>query len=645
MGRRFEEELRLLDSTYHWALTIPTEGVRSFVESSLSLPLITVGSGGSFSAAHFASLLHGGLGCVSKSVTPLGCLGMHRELRNGSALIISARGRNPDVITALKHAAESEPRQLHVICFRQDSELRQASNEYRYVQFDEFELPSGRDGFLATNSLLASSILLCRAYSEVAGRRTGLSSGIGLNQAELERLKKSLHRIVEKRYLVVLYGGWASVAATDLESKLTEGGLCSVQLADYRNFAHGRHYWLARHGSETGIVCIASRDELVLARKTLGIVPSKIPTALVSSESVGPASAIELLIKSYYVVSSFGAYSRVDPGRPKVPDFGRRIYSMKIPLMPKVRRTVGMGDQALAIVRKTNLDFMGQLSEKDQRRWLKAYRVYQSRMSAARFGAVVFDYDGTLCDPCERYSPLSPNISRWLRKLVKTGIIVGIASGRGKSVRVALGEAIPEIYRDRVLVGYYNGADIAPLSDSSHPDVGSRIDSGLASVIQALKRNVTVFESITVETRPLMSKIEPRNHIFWNHAKEFIFETIAREGTPVKVFESDHSIDIVPERVTKLAIVEACGRMAVDNGEPSSTLCIGDRGRWPGNDFELLSTPYSLSVDTVSSDPATCWNIGMAGHRGVQATLDYLDWLGAEGRFGNETRKEGGVCQ
>jgi hypothetical protein len=41
----------------------------------------------------------------------------------------------------------------------------------------------------------------------------------------------------------------------------------------------------------------------------------------------------------------------------------------------------------------------------------------------------------------------------------------------------------------------------------------------------------------------------------------------------------------------------------------------------------LLSTPYSLSVDSVSADPATCWNLAPAGVKCFQATSFYLAGL------------------
>ena len=43
-----------------------------------------------------------------------------------------------------------------------------------------------------------------------------------------------------------------------------------------------------------------------------------------------------------------------------------------------------------------------------------------------------------------------------------------------------------------------------------------------------------------------------------------------------------------------------------------------------GNDFALLHGPYSLSVDEVSLEPSSCWNLAMPGSRGVQALHWYL---------------------
>jgi hypothetical protein len=51
-----------------------------------------------------------------------------------------------------------------VVCARTDSPLTRLAAAHNWVRLFAFDLPAGKDGFLATNSLLASAVLLGRAY-------------------------------------------------------------------------------------------------------------------------------------------------------------------------------------------------------------------------------------------------------------------------------------------------------------------------------------------------------------------------------------------------------------------------------------------------------------------------------------------------
>ena len=53
----------------------------------------------------------------------------------------------------------------------------------------------------------------------------------------------------------------------------------------------------------------------------------------------------------------------------------------------------------------------------------------------------------------------------------------------------------------------------------------------------------------------------------------------------------------------------------------------------PENDFELLTQPYSLSVDMVSDDMKTCWNILSDNQKGEKRTKKYLDILKITKRY------------
>ncbi len=93
-------------------------------------------------------------------------------------------------------------------------------------------------------------------------------------------------------------------------------------------------------------------------------------------------------------------------------------------------------------------------------------------------------------------------------------------------------------------------------------------------------------------------------------------------GCPgVTALRSGHSIDVLAPGVSKRALVD---RMRGILGPEAGILCVGDRGRWPGNDFSLLSEPLSLSVDEVSLDKTTCWNLAGPGRKCVEATMFYL---------------------
>ena len=112
-----------------------------------------------------------------------------------------------------------------------------------------FDVSAGKDGFLATNSLLALGVVVLKGH----GIRDVLPELLDPGAIVVDGNRKKLSAIEDDFFtrnsnsVAVLYGPDARVAAADLESKLVEAGLVSAHLADYRNFAHGRHHWFAKH--------------------------------------------------------------------------------------------------------------------------------------------------------------------------------------------------------------------------------------------------------------------------------------------------------------------------------------------------------------------------------------------------------------
>ncbi len=632
MGRPYEIELQNLRQTYQWALEVPIEQLCSFVNASHDLPLIAVGSGGSLTAAHMAVLLHQKAGMLSKAVSPLDFIPLRKSSRDNSVLILSAGGRNVDILSAFRSVVTSEPRQLMALCMQTESPLATLSRKFRYARFLDFKLPSGKDGFLATNSLLAFITILIRAYRESLSESYTLPNSIRSPEEIFRQINPFLQPSLKKDTWAVLYGGWGLPAAIDIESKFTEAALDHAQIADYRNFAHGRHHWLAKRGSETTVVAIITPEEKEIAKRTLDLLPGSIPVLQLNTDKTGPVGSLELIVKGLHLVHLVGSARGIDPGMPRVPAFGRRIYNLRLSqengydsLPHGMDRT-----EIIAIARKTRRQSLTQLEDEEVRLWRKAYRVYIQRLERTHFGAAVFDYDGTLCDPNERYKGPCKEISQELVRLLEGGIVIGIASGRGKSVRTDLQRLIPKKFWQQVLIGYYNGSDIGTLKDVDRPDKSGQPHTTLKSIKDSLKDHPQFSRLAKYELRPMQLTVEPTHLALWRKTKAILHEIIIKlDVSGVQVLESSHSIDVVAPNISKLDVVAACKKTAEQTGSPNVALCVGDKGEWPGNDYALLSTPCSLSVDTVSFDPGSCWNLSPAGYRGVQVTIEYLKGMEA----------------
>lgn len=246
---------------------------------------------------------------------------------------------------------------------------------------------------------------------------------------------------------------------------------------------------------------------------------------------------------------------------------------------------------------------------------------FRKRLTHARFAGVVLDYDGTLVDPRDRFLPPKRPVIEELLRLMEDGAYVAIATGRGASVRRDLQKSIPRSLWSRLLVGYYNGAEVAGLDDDSVPNGANGAGAALAPLAQALRSQSELVVIAKQTDRPHQITIEAQQPVPENRLWDIAHQVILMTGiSGVTVTRSSHSIDIVTSDASKLNVLRYMRRSVGDG----AILAIGDRGRWPGNDYELLREPFALSVDELSVDPETCWNLAPRGQRGVSATLAYL---------------------
>lgn len=632
MGKPFETEIDALPTTYAWALTQAVDDLARAVERLQPHPLLAVGSGGSFSVSHFAAHLHGILaGKAALPMTPLQAVAQRSLCAGVGVILPTAGGNNPDVLAAVRLLAEQEPHSILILCGNARSRVAARAAQYKMVDCITYDLPAGKDGFLATNSLLAFCVLLARAYSAASGRRPDLPKHYRELLGERESSLRStsahaeLRDLLHRGTLLVLHGPATASGAVDIESKFAEAALGNVQVCDYRQFAHGRHHWLAKRAAESAVLSLESQDEQTVASQTLALLPASVPAQRVRIPHRGWLANLAALTRGLYLVSAAGRCRGIDPGRPGVPSFGRKLYHSNA-FRERSRNNGVTAWRARAVERKA-AETLEQLTDDDRLTfWLGALGATLAHLSAARFGAIVFDYDGTLCSEDHRLGPLPSSIAQALSDLTAAGITIGIATGRGKSVRTRLREALPRKYWRQVVVGYYNGSQILSLNSNAVPDGSENVGEELMPVARALGADRLLAQG-TLTLRPKQITLDLIRGMSLEALHEHVEAIANRVAThPVRVMRSGHSVDVVPASVSKLEVVAHIQKTA-RIADTDAVLRIGDRGRWPGNDAHLLASPYGLSVHEVSSDPETCWNLAPAGFRGSQATLWYLGHL------------------
>ena len=616
MGRPYAREIEEFGHTYSLALDTQIDRLVEFVNAAVRTPLYVVGSGGSLTASVLASTIHEKVGFMAKYITPLEFLNSQIP-RDASILVISAGGNNKDILSTFDKAVVTEPSNLGVLCTSTNNRLIRKAELLPRVFLCCGTTPK-KDGFLATNSLVTMSVWLVRAYTATTHLKVNLPDSLDnllypnmSKQNSKAILEEKMIALTDKSTIIVLYDVMGKAAAMDLESKLVEAGLNNVQPSDYRNFAHGRHNWIGKNPDSTGVIFLTSPECRSLAAKTMRLVPDSVPVVEIGTEQSGPVGMLSLLIQVMYAVKAFGDFRGIDPGRPGVAEFGRKIYRIGMP-MTKTTET----PEETAVRRK-----FGTIINSTYKTHQMTLKHFLHKMEHTLFDAIVFDYDGTLCDAPNRQSLPSSEIADMLVTLVKNGIPIGVATGRGRSIQSILREIVPKKFWPGVFVGYYNCADVATLDVDDMPDVNSTIDPVLTSFSNYLVEN-SIMPKKAMEERPNQISLLSGNLTAIDLIRK-ISTSHPQMLNSVKIVESGRSVDILPERVSKTTILEA---IKEDLG-CKNILCIGDQGLWPGNDFELLSTPFSLSVDKASWDPDSCWNLAPRGYMGEQASRYYFDLM------------------
>ena len=620
MGKPFADELARLPETIDWMRELDITAVLEFVDRAEGSTLVSIGAGGSATAAEFARLLYESRGGFCVAHTPLSFIECRSDLRDTCILLFTAAGNNRDVLACFDAAVRREAKSVLVICGAAGSKIELLVAAHARAELFILPLPTGKDGYLATNSLAAFCALMLRAFGHELPSSKAVKTALMSRKVDNAYSQNSM----TPDFYPVLYADWARPAASDLESKFSEAGLGGVLLADYRNFAHGRHNWIDKQGAKSMVIAFVTPASAQLAVRTLRQFPLETRIVKFETKTLGPRGTIELLLRVYVFTALVGARLGIDPGRPGVPLYGSRLYRLgpviykRGPVAETARRV-----RMASIGRK--LAARGSSEKTEQKRISTAFEIYIQRLQAVRFGAVVADFDGTVANPGTAGEPLEPRIVACFNKLLSRRIPIYFATGRGDSIHDILEASFPRPFRDRIFISYYNGALTLPLSEASQFTERLPTNAAIDAAFELLKEDPLLKKFTRLQNKRSQVTLKLTGTASVTVIASLVRDIVAKaDGNGLRVVQSSHSIDVIPLERTKLACVEFAKSRLSDKRK---ILTVGDRGALPGNDFSLLTHPFSLSVDTVSTDLNSCWNLLPPGVRNLPGLVHYGSWM------------------
>lgn len=275
------------------------ESLRQFLFDDPERPLIAMGHGGSHSSAAYAALLYGTNCGLGRAMTPYQANSLSdATLKNAKQLLVSKSVKNQDAVYIAKRMNAVNP-------------------EHSYIFKLPFDVP---DGFISIGGTFAYFSLLYKAFTGDTdfSRKLTLSSEPADNYTyrcvDGVTTPPDLSTITQ---FTVLYGSYGEPVAHKMESNMTEAGLASCVISDYRDECHGRFLSLSNFicsqthpWTDCVLVLLVTPREEALCRNFLANLPGHLPIVLIRTDIASPFGSIDLLYKMSMFTSVFGEYYR-----------------------------------------------------------------------------------------------------------------------------------------------------------------------------------------------------------------------------------------------------------------------------------------------------------------------------------------------
>ena len=627
---RFGEKLDSLIDTARLVAAADLTAVAEALRNGRNRKVVAIGSGGSaITAQYFARCRETLFEAVTQVVTPAEFVLANDDLTDSDVWLFSAGADNADSVASVVAARARGAAHIHLLTRNAaGAAARLIAADTRNTMIT-IPVAEPKDGFLATHSLIgsvlallfASDLLTIAPQGDALRERAVADLEAVLGPAFREDVRAQLTNLCSDDVVLLIADPQLRAVAELIETSIWEAALCAVQRTDPRNFAHGRHAWLQHRGERTSILALVAQDGREIWERAEALLPAAVQRHMFDLGDAGRLSCAIGIAKGLVVIEAIGTATGIDPGKPGIGDFGRALYDedglleLARQLGPCVRHK-----RAAAFERDDAAGGRGCVRV--------AYAERLTSLAQAKIGAIIFDYDGTIISDDERFGQPRQAIVDELLRLDALGVRLAIATGRGGSGGKALRAVLPASMHQRIIVGYYNGAYVQPLSVDIEA-VRPPIDSLLAETFAWLKSRPDLFSgAFGGRFSNVQISVQLGNVADQSGFPAALADCPAIASGAVQFKRSGHSIDFFAAGTSKLSVFE---RMRAAVPGDTAILCLGDSGGRDGNDNELLSHTHGLSVGTVCDRHDGCW--ALFGNRltGPEALLRLLQAVKRDG--------------
>jgi len=316
---------------------------RSKLNNLTRVPTIFVGSGGSLSASIFGEqLVLRMVGSTAKALPPFEFEGLENVQKDTVVWFLSYGGSNPDIMGAAMKAAKLGIRNCIVLTGARTSELTKFAKDHSWhVIF----LRSEERSFVSTIGMLAMISALVGIFGpdEKIDKIADFFS-----ESNLRRLIKNADRTsmeiatyfpnkADSTHIIALGSGWGRPALVDFESKIVEGGICTIEISEIKNFTHGRYINALAHRQNRHFILFSSPLEAELVaffdKKLRRYFPQRLN--ILRTDLPDVKGALDLVIQAMILAFRLGEKAARNLSKPKYPSEARGLYGWE----PSSRRT------------------------------------------------------------------------------------------------------------------------------------------------------------------------------------------------------------------------------------------------------------------------------------------------------------------